>query len=53
MDTYFPVLENMDEKIDKIDDELANAPTSLIMHQIFALKNTLSMRKILGPQQEC
>ena len=50
---YLPVVEEMDEAIDQIEDHVFNHPTPTILENIFALKRALlHLRRILMPQRE-
>jgi magnesium transporter len=51
--SYMPVVEEMDDAIDQIEDEVLGKPTPEILQQVFALKRALiQMRRILSPQRE-
>ena len=50
---YMPLVEQIDNQIDQIEDQVFDRPTRAILEQIFALKRILlSMRRILLPQRE-
>jgi magnesium transporter len=50
---YMPIVEQIDEAIDKIEDVVFDRPTPQTLGQIFALKRVLlAMRRILLPQRE-
>lgn len=51
--SYMPVVEEMDDEIDHIEDHLFNQPRPEILEHIFALKRAaLQLRRIIGPQRE-
>lgn len=50
---YMPLVEEIDQQIDEIEDRVFDRPSPDILEQIFALKRILlSMRRILLPQRE-
>jgi magnesium transporter len=50
---YMPVVEQIDETIDQIEDQIFGEPSPLILEQIFTLKRALlRLRRIIGPQRE-
>ena len=50
---YMPVVEAMDEAIDRIEDQVFDNPESAMLEQIFALKrDLLLLRRIIAPQRE-
>jgi len=50
---YMPIVEKIDEAIDKIEDEVFDRPQPRTLERLFALKRILlSMRRILLPQRE-
>jgi magnesium transporter len=53
VDHYMPVVEALDEEIDRKEDEVFSNPTSGTLEEIFALKRAvLDLRRILAPQRE-
>lgn len=51
--SYMPVVEEMDDEIDHIEDHLFNQPRPEILEHVFALKRAaLQLRRIIGPQRE-
>ncbi len=51
--SYMPVVEEMDDEIDQIEDHLFNQPRPEIIEHVFALKRAaLQLRRIIGPQRE-
>jgi magnesium transporter len=50
---YMPVVEAIDDEIDKIEDEIFDDPGPELLEHIFTLKRAvLQMRRVLGPQRE-
>ena len=50
---YMPVVEEIDEEIDRIEDEIFDNPGPDILARIFSVKrDVLQMRRIIGPQRE-
>lgn len=50
---YMPIVERIDEAIDRIEDRIFERPSSDTLEQLFALKRILlAMRRILLPQRE-
>jgi magnesium transporter len=50
---YMPVVEGMDEAIDRIEDEIFDNPGPSLLAQIFTFKRALlRLRRILTPQRE-
>lgn len=54
VDHYFPLLEEMDDRIDALEDEVVNNPgTRDTLNNIFQLKQMLSQfRRLIVPQRE-
>lgn len=51
--SYMPVVEQMDEAIDQVEDQVFSKPTQRTLERIFALKRAvLHLRRIIGPQRE-
>jgi magnesium transporter len=51
--SYMPVVEALDEAIDRAEDQVFSRPTNATLEQIFGLKRAvLNLRRILGPQRE-
>jgi len=51
--SYMPVVEEMDDAIDLIEDEVLNNATPNVLERIFALKRAvLTLRRIIGPERE-
>jgi magnesium transporter len=50
---YMPVVEEIDDEIDRIEDEIFNNPGPDLLERIFALKRAiLQMRRVISPQRE-
>lgn len=53
VDTYFPTLEEIDDQIDKLEDDILINPTQSAVNKIFQFKKDLVLlRKLTGPQRE-
>ena len=53
MDRFFPILEIMDDRIDRLEDELVAKPTRNCLNQIFGYKqDLLKLRKMVSPTRE-
>lgn len=54
MDEYLPLLDTMDEEIDRLEDEVVLAkPERGVLQRILALKHSiLTLRRIIAPQRE-
>jgi magnesium transporter len=53
VDSYFPILDQMDEEIDKIEDKIFSEPNTRLLNRIFSLKrNLIAFRKTINPQRE-
>lgn len=50
---YMPVVENIDDAIDQLEDQIFDRPSPQTLEKLFALKRVLlAMRRILLPQRE-
>jgi magnesium transporter len=50
---YMPVVEQIDDAIDQVEDQIFDRPTPRTLERLFALKRILlAMRRILLPQRE-
>ena len=50
---YMPLVEEIDQQIDQVEDQVFDRPTPATLEQIFGLKRVLlAMRRILLPQRE-
>jgi magnesium transporter len=53
VDTYFPLLDEMDDEIDALEDRILENATQATLHRIFILKQQLVfLRKITAPMRE-
>jgi len=53
VDGYFPLLDEIDDEIDHLEDQVLQNPTQATLHRIFALKQQLvTLRKITSPLRE-
>jgi magnesium transporter len=53
IDRYFPVLDDLGDEIDQLEDQIIERPTQDVLNRIFALKQELVlMRKVSSPQRE-
>jgi len=53
IDTYFPVLAALDDRIDQLEDEILRQPTEAQLGTLFDLKRSLiNMRKVVTPQRD-
>lgn len=51
--SYLPVVEAMDDAIDRAEDQIFDRPTPRTLEHIFTLKRSvLRLRRIIGPQRE-
>jgi magnesium transporter len=53
VDSYFPLLDEIETQIDELEEEVEQDPSNRVMRSIFALKQELiHLRKAAGPQRE-
>jgi len=53
VDNYFPIMDALSERIEKIEEQILTDPTPALQAQLFAVKRSLvTLRKIVGPQRE-
>jgi magnesium transporter len=53
VDSYFPLLDEVETKIDELERQIETKPTAAVMHSIFGLKRQLiHLRKTTVPQKE-
>lgn len=53
VDGYFPVLTDMDDEIDDLEDQILERPTEKQLGRIFDMKRSLiAMRKVVTPQRD-
>ena len=51
--TYMPIVEEVDDEIDQIEDQVFKKPTTETLEHIFTLKRSLlAMRRVITPQRE-
>jgi magnesium transporter len=51
--TYLPVVDKIDDTIDRLEDETINRPTRATLNTLFSLKRAaLQMRRVIAPQRE-
>lgn len=52
-DSFFPMLSEMDDQIDELEDSILDCPAPEQLGQLFALKRQLvAMRKVITPQRD-
>jgi magnesium transporter len=50
---YLPVVEEMDDRLDEIENQVFARPSPRVLEELFALKRSLvRLRRIVGPQRE-
>jgi magnesium transporter len=53
VDGYFPVLSNIDDEIDELEDEILRQPTNEQLGRLFDMKRSLiALRKVVTPQRD-
>jgi magnesium transporter len=53
IDGYFPVLADLDDRIDELEDAILQRPTDEQLGQLFDMKRSLiAMRKVVTPQRD-
>ena len=53
VDSYFPVLDSLDDRIDQLEDDIVERTAEGILARIFALKrDVVVLRKVISPQIE-
>jgi magnesium transporter len=53
VDGYFPVLADLDDRIDELEDEILKSPTEDQLGQLFDMKRSLiALRKVVTPQRD-
>ena len=53
VDEYMPVLDQMDDEIDRLEDQVLERPNNQLLGRILDLKHTLIyLRRIISPQRE-
>jgi magnesium transporter len=52
-DTFFPILSEIDEQIDQLEDDIVGKPTDEQLQTVFRLKRSLvAMRRVVTPQRD-
>jgi magnesium transporter len=52
-DSFFPVLEQIDDAIDELEDKIVLQPTDEQLHRVFGLKRRLvALRRVITPQRD-
>lgn len=52
-DSFFPLLSNMDDEIDALEQSIVDKPTGEQLQKVFSLKRDLvAMRKVVTPQRD-
>jgi magnesium transporter len=53
VDTYFPVLAQLDDRIDALEDAILKRPTEAQLGELFGMKRTLvALRKVVTPERD-
>jgi magnesium transporter len=53
VDSFFPVLSDLDDRIDKLEDEILQKPTEAQLGELFDMKRSLmEMRRIVAPERD-
>ncbi|MBI5303948.1 MAG: magnesium/cobalt transporter CorA [Chloroflexi bacterium] len=53
VDGYFPLIDQIEDEIDDLEDNILDHATQASLHRIFALKRQLvELRKIIGPMRD-
>ena len=53
VDSFFPVLNEFDDKIDALEDDILKAPTEAQLGVLFDMKRSLmNMRKVIAPERD-
>jgi magnesium transporter len=53
VDAYFPVLDSLEDEIDKIQDDVIQRPTTWTLERLFAIKRELiGLRRAISPARE-
>jgi magnesium transporter len=53
VDGFFPVLASLDDRIDRLEDEILQRPTDQQLGTLFDIKRSLiALRKVLSPQRD-
>ena len=53
VDNYMPILEQVQGKVDELEEEILNAPDRKVLAQILSIKRGIAaLRRIVGPQRD-
>jgi magnesium transporter len=53
VDSFFPVLADLDDRIDELEDEILKQPTEAQLGELFDMKRTLvALRKVVTPERD-
>ena len=53
VDDYFPMLDELNDELDVLEDKIIENPQAKYLKKLFALKrNTLRVKKKMGPQRD-
>ncbi len=53
VDSFFPVLSDFDDRIDRLEDDILKAPTEAQLGVLFDMKRSLmNMRKVVAPERD-
>ncbi|MBI4758661.1 MAG: magnesium/cobalt transporter CorA, partial [Chloroflexi bacterium] len=53
VDNFFPLLDTIDEEIDRLEDVIVSSPSRQVLDNIFGMKqNLVHLRKIAAPERE-
>ncbi|MBI3008635.1 MAG: magnesium/cobalt transporter CorA [Candidatus Omnitrophica bacterium] len=53
VDNYFPVVDELDNKIDKMEEEILTEPSKNTLKKLYDLKmDTMFLRRIIGPERD-
>lgn len=53
VDSYFPIINKFDDRVDDMNDELFKEPTQETLSKIYSLKNEIMfLRRTIGPQAD-
>lgn len=53
VDSYFPVMDGLDDAVDALEDQIVTSPSQAVMSRIFDMKrDAVSLRKVISPQVE-
>ena len=53
VDSYFPIVDQIGERIDDLDERIMQTPSQQVLREVFGLRRALlEIRKILGPMRD-